>query len=52
MMLGSSHMGDRMMTRFVGLDVSQKLTLICVVDRTGRRLMLVAKSAAGSLPAL
>jgi len=26
------------MTRFVGLDVSQKLTAICVVDGTGRRL--------------
>ena len=26
------------MTRFVGLDVSQKLTSICVVDDTGRRL--------------
>ncbi len=26
------------MTQFVGLDVSQKLTSICVVDETGRRL--------------
>ena len=26
------------MTRFVGLDVSQRLTSICVVDETGRRL--------------
>src|SRR4051812_20096698 len=26
------------MTRFVGLDVSQKLTSICVVDEAGRRL--------------
>ena len=26
------------MARFVGLDVSQKLTSICVVDDTGRRL--------------
>jgi len=26
------------MTRFVGLDVSQKLTAVCVVDETGRRL--------------
>ena len=26
------------MTHFVGLDVSQKLTAICVVDETGRRL--------------
>jgi len=26
------------MTRFVGLDVSQKLTAICVVDDSGRRL--------------
>ena len=26
------------MTRFVGLDVSQKVTAICVVDETGRRL--------------
>jgi hypothetical protein len=23
------------MTRFVGLDVSQKLTAICIVDETG-----------------
>ena len=26
------------MARFVGLDVSQKLTSICVVDDIGRRL--------------
>ena len=26
------------MTRFVGLDVSQKLTALCVVNETGRRL--------------
>jgi transposase len=26
------------MTRFVGLEVSQKLTTICIVDETGRRL--------------
>ncbi len=26
------------MTRFVGLDVSQKLTTVCVVDETGRRV--------------
>jgi transposase len=26
------------MTRFVGLDVSQKITAICVVDDAGRRL--------------
>src|SRR3982074_3823411 len=26
------------MTRFVGLDVSQKMTVICVVDDAGRRL--------------
>ena len=26
------------MTRFVGLDISQKLTATCVVDETGRRL--------------
>jgi transposase len=26
------------MTRFVGLDVSQKITAICVDDDTGRRL--------------
>src|SRR5271166_1807801 len=35
---GGSHMGDCSMTRFVGLDVSQKLTSICVVDDAGRRL--------------
>ena len=26
------------MTHFVGLDVSQKMTAICVVDDAGRRL--------------
>ena len=26
------------MTRFGGLDVSQKMTVICVVDNAGRRL--------------
>ena len=26
------------MTHFVGLDVSQKMTSICVVDNAGRRL--------------
>jgi transposase len=26
------------MTRFVGLDVSQKMTAICVIDNAGRRL--------------
>ena len=26
------------MTHYVGLDVSQKVTAICVVDETGRRL--------------
>jgi transposase len=26
------------MTRYVGLDVSQKMTVICVVDDAGRRL--------------
>lgn len=26
------------MTRFIGLDVSQKLTAVCVVDETGRRV--------------
>jgi len=31
-------MGGGLMTRFVGLDVSQKLTAICVVDETGRKL--------------
>jgi hypothetical protein len=31
-------MGGGSMTRFVGLDLSQKLTAICVVDETGRRL--------------
>ena len=25
------------MTHYVGLDVSQKLTAICIVDDTGRR---------------
>ena len=27
-----------MMTQFVGLDVSQKMTAICVVDNAGRRV--------------
>ncbi len=31
-------MGGGSMTRFVGLDASQKLTAVCVVDETGRRL--------------
>ena len=31
-------LGGGSMTRFVSLDVSQKLTAICVVDETGRRL--------------
>ena len=26
------------MTHYIGLDVSQKLTAICIVDSTGRRL--------------
>jgi transposase len=26
------------MTHYIGLDVSQKLTAICIVDDTGRRL--------------
>jgi transposase len=26
------------MTRYVGLDISQKLTSICIVDESGRRL--------------
>jgi transposase len=26
------------MTHYVGLDVSQRLTTICIVDDTGRRL--------------
>ena len=30
--------GGSLMTRFVGLDVSQKITAICVVDDVGRRL--------------
>jgi transposase len=31
-------MGGGSMARFVGLDVSQKLTAICVVDETGGKL--------------
>jgi transposase len=30
--------GGLMMTHFVGLDVSQKMTAICVVDKDGRRI--------------
>ena len=26
------------MTRYVGLDVSQRMTAICIVDETGHRL--------------
>jgi transposase len=36
--LGGSHVGGGSMARFVGLDVSQKLTSICVADETGARL--------------
>jgi transposase len=36
--LGGLHLGGVSMARFVGLDVSQKLTSICVVDETGRRV--------------
>jgi hypothetical protein len=36
--LGGLHLGGASMGRFVGLDVSQKLTSICVVDDTGRRV--------------
>ena len=36
--LGGLHLGGASMARFVGLDVSQKLTSICVVDDTGRRV--------------
>src|SRR5215468_5342632 len=35
---GGLHLGGASMARFVGLDVSQKLTSICVVDDTGRRV--------------
>src|SRR5919202_1296559 len=38
LLLGGLHMGGGPMARFVGLDVSQKLTSICVVDDTGGRL--------------
>ena len=30
--------GDCSMTHYAGLDVSQKLTAICIVDDTGRRV--------------
>jgi transposase len=35
---GGVHHRRLLMTHYVGLDVSQKLTTICVVDDTGRRL--------------
>lgn len=35
---GSSHIGGCSMTRYVGLDVSQRMTAICIVDGAGRRL--------------
>jgi hypothetical protein len=38
LMLGGLHLGGASMARFVGLDVSQKLTWICVVDDAGRRV--------------
>ena len=31
------------MTRFVGLDISQKMTAICIVDNAGRRLWRVVR---------
>jgi hypothetical protein len=34
----SHHRSSAMMTQFVGLDVSQKMTAICVVDNAGRRV--------------
>jgi len=37
-LLGGSHIGGCSITRFVGLDVSQELTAICVVDNSGRRV--------------
>ena len=36
--LAARTMEGCLMTRFVGFDVSQKLTAICVVDETGRRV--------------
>ncbi|CAN1724217.1 protein of unknown function [Hyphomicrobium sp. 1Nfss2.1] len=37
-MLGSSHIGGCWMTFYVELDVSQKMTAICVVNEVGQRL--------------
>jgi hypothetical protein len=36
------------MTRFVGLDVLQKLTATCVLDDTGRRLCEAHQTTDGS----
>src|SRR5258708_30566349 len=36
--LGGFTIGGCSMTHYVGLDVSQKITEVCVVDETGRRL--------------
>ena len=35
---GDSHLRILIESRFVGLDVSQKMTAICVVDKDGRRI--------------
>jgi transposase len=37
-MAGGFRIGGCSMTHHVGLDVSQKMTAICIVDDTGRRL--------------
>jgi hypothetical protein len=34
----SHHRNSTMVTNFVGLDVSQKMTAICVVDNAGRKV--------------
>jgi len=35
------------MTSYIGLDVSQKSTAICVVDPTGRRVWRTGRAANG-----
>lgn len=37
-LLGGSRIGGYSMTHYVGLDVSQRMTAICIVDEAGHRL--------------
>jgi hypothetical protein len=37
-LLGGWSIGGYSMTQYVGLDVSQRMTAICIVDEVGRRI--------------